>query len=71
MKVVFIKDHPAGISKGTEVNVNQEEAQRWVNQGLATCDGLKPDKNAKKDRDAIKKAYTPNQKTADLEEEGE
>ena len=68
-KVKFIEDHPAGIKKGTEVETDTQSAQRWVNQGLATCKDMKVDHNAKKDRDALKKAYTPNERVADLEEE--
>lgn len=41
MKVIFIKDHPVGIKKGTETEATPEDAQRWVNQGYVKADGLK------------------------------
>lgn len=72
MKTVkFIKDHPAGIPKGTELEVSHIDAQRWVNQGLVTCDEMKADKNAKADLKAIKKAYSLNDgvKAAEIEED--
>jgi hypothetical protein len=33
MKVKFIKDHPAGVKKGTETNVSKEIADKWAKEG--------------------------------------
>ena len=33
MKVVFIKDHPAGIKEGRVVDVSDVHAKRWIEEG--------------------------------------
>ena len=33
MKVRFLKDHPAGISKGVEITVRKPVADKWMAEG--------------------------------------
>jgi len=55
-KVKFIKDHPSGIKKGHSAEVSETDAQRWVNQGYCTCEGMKKNDEAESDIANAKKA---------------
>ncbi len=41
MKVVFIKDHPSGVKKGTETEVRPAIAEMWQEQGYIDSKELK------------------------------